>query len=139
VGEALFFGKDLFTGGIIEGMNGGVLELYTQVIEIAEKPKVPSGELGTNPQGDVADVDEKKYGETSYRAILDIGYLDINPDHLISVHDDVEIADASSDMLILDVGDNKAGYEVGDFIRFRMKYMGALGIMNSDYIDKMVE
>jgi predicted amino acid racemase len=51
----------------------------------------------------------------------------------------VEIADASSDMLILDVGDNKAGYEVGDFIRFRMKYMGALGIMNSDYIDKIVE
>jgi hypothetical protein len=28
---------------------------------------------------------------------------------------------------------------VGDFIRFRMKYMGALGIMNSAYIDKIVE
>lgn len=139
VGEALFFGKDLFSGGTIEGMHEGVMELYTQIIEIAEKPKVPSGDLGVNPQGKVADIDEDEYGETSYRAILDIGYLDINPDHLISVHDDVRIADASSDMLILDVGDNERGYEVGDFIRFRMKYMGALGIMNSDYIDKMVE
>lgn len=139
VGEALFFGKDLFTDGTIEGMHNDVLELYTQVIEIAEKPKVPSGELGKDPQGNVADFDKEEYGETSYRAILDIGYLDINPDHLINVEEDVKIVDASSDMLILDVGDNQSGYEVGDFIRFRMKYMGALGIMNSDYIDKIVE
>lgn len=139
VGEALFFGKDLFSDGTIGGMHNDVLELYSQVIEIAEKPKVPSGDLGMNPQGKMADIDKDEYGETSYRAILDIGYLDINPDHLINVQDDVKIADASSDMLILDVGDNKEGYEVGDFIRFRMKYMGALGIMNSDYIDKIVE
>jgi predicted amino acid racemase len=139
VGEALFFGKDLFTNGTIEGMHNDVLELYSQIIEIAEKPKVPSGEFGMNPQGKVAEVDEEELGETSYRAILDIGYLDINPDHLINENDDVKIADASSDMLILDVGDNRAGYEVGDFISFRMKYMGALGIMNSDYIDKHLE
>ena len=139
VGEALFFGKDLFTDGTIEGMHNDVMELYSQIIEIAEKPKVPSGDLGKNPQGKVANIDKDEYGKTSYRAILDIGYLDINPDHLINIHDDVKIADASSDMLILDVGDNKNNYEVGDFIRFRMKYMGALGIMNSDYIDKMVE
>lgn len=139
VGEALFFGKDLFTEGTIEGMHNDVMELYSQVIEIAEKPKVPSGDLGKNPQGKVASIDKEEYGKTSYRAILDIGYLDINPDHLINVHEDVRIADASSDMLILDVGDNKNNYEVGDFIRFRMKYMGALGIMNSDYIDKIVE
>lgn len=139
VGEALFFGKDLFTGGTIDGMHAGVMELYSQIIEIAEKPTVPSGELGVNPQGEKMEIDRDNYGETSYRAILDIGYLDINPDHLINAHDDVKIADASSDMLIVDVGDNAAGYEVGDFIRFRMKYMGALGIMNSDYIDKIVE
>lgn len=139
VGEALFFGKDLFSDGTIGGMHNGVLELYSQIIEIAEKPKVPSGDLGKNPQGKMANIDEEEYGETAYRAILDIGYLDINPEHLINVQDDVRVADASSDMLILDVGDNKSGYEVGDFIRFRMKYMGALGIMNSDYIDKIVE
>jgi predicted amino acid racemase len=109
------------------------------VIEIAEKPKVPSGEIGMNPQGKLTEVDKEEFGKTSNRAILDIGYLDINPDHLICVEEEVKIADASSDMLILDVGDNKNNYEVGDFIRFRMKYMGALAIMNSDYIDKKVE
>lgn len=139
VGEALFFGKNLFTGGTIEGMHKGVMELYTQIIEIAEKPKVPSGELGSTPTGKQPEIKEEEYGETSYRAILDIGYLDINPDYLINVHDDIKIIDASSDMLILDVGENKNNYKVGDFIRFQMKYSGALGIMNSDYIEKVVE
>jgi len=139
IGEALFLGSNLFTGGTIEGMHNDVLELYSQVIEIAEKPKVPSGELGKNTQGEVASIDEDQIGETSYRAILDIGYLEIDPEYLICLEDNVEIADASSDMLILDVGQNENNYEVGDFIRFRMKYMGALGIMNSDYIDKIIE
>lgn len=139
VGEALFFGNNLFTGGTIEGMHSGVMELYTQVIEISEKPMVPSGDMGLNPQGKSVKINEEHYGKTSYRAILDIGYLDIDPKHLISVNDDVNIADASSDMLILDVGDNESGYQVGDFIRFKMTYMGALAIMNSDYIDKVVE
>lgn len=139
VGEALFFGKDLFSDGTIEGMHNDVLELYTQVIEVSEKPKVPTGDLGKDPQGNVMEINEEDYGKTSYRVILDIGYLEVNPDHLIIDDENVEIVDASSDMLILDVGDNKAGHEVGDFIRFRMKYMGALGLMNSDYIDKTVE
>lgn len=139
VGESLFFGKDLFTGGLIEGMDPGVFELYSQIIEISEKPVVPSGELGENPQGRTMKIDEEAYGKTSYRAILDIGYLDINPDFLMNLPEECEIIDASSDMLVLDVGKNKNNYKVGDFMRFRLKYMGALGIMNSNYIDKIVE
>ncbi len=139
VGEALYFGNNLYSGGVIEGMDPGVFELYSQIIEVSEKPVVPSGEMGTNPQGEKMEIDEEEIGKTHYRAILDIGYLDINPDYLINVHDDVEVVDASSDMLVLDVGKNEANYEVGDFIRFRMKYMGALSIMNSNYIEKRVE
>lgn len=139
VGEALFFGKDLYSDGIIDGMDPGVFELYAQVIEINEKPMVPTGELGNNPVGKKKEINKDDFGKTSYRAILDIGYLDINPDYLIPAEEDVEILDASSDMLILDVGSNDNDFEVGDFIRFRLKYMGALGLMNSNYIDKVVE
>jgi predicted amino acid racemase len=139
IGESLFLGSNLFTGGTIEGLHNDVLELYSQIIEIAEKPKVPSGGLGRNVQGKVASIDEEQIGETSYRSILDVGYLEINPEYLICMEDNVKITDASSDMLILDVDGNENNYEVGDFIRFRMKYMGALGIMNSDYIDKILE
>src|SRR6056297_1077701 len=138
IGEALFFGKDLFTDGLIDGMSDQVMELYTQVIEISEKPVVPSGELGMNPQGKQTEVSQDDFGKTSYRAIIDIGVLDIQPDYLIPVNDNIKILDASSDMLILDVGTNEKGYKVGDEIRFKLKYMGALGLMSSDYIQKRV-
>lgn len=138
VGEALFFGKDLFTDGVIEGMSDQVMELYTQIIEISEKPLVPTGDFGANPQGKTSEVNEDDYGKTAYRAIVDIGVLDIQPDYLIPVNDNITITDASSDMLILDVGTNPKGYKVGDMIRFKLKYMGALGLMSSDYIEKKV-
>lgn len=138
VGEALFFGKNLFTDGVIEGMSDRVLELYTQIIELSEKPKVPMGELGVNPQGQTAKVEEEDFGKTSYRAIIDIGVLDIQPNYLIPVDDNITISDASSDMLVLDMGSNPKDYKVGDTIRFKLKYMGALGLMSSDYIEKKV-
>ncbi len=138
VGEALFFGKNLFTDGVIEGMSDQVLELFSQIIELSEKPVVPTGEMGINPQGRTTEVAEVDYGKTSYRAIIDIGVLDIQPNYLVPVDDNIEITDASSDMLVLDVGTNPENYKVGDMIRFKLKYMGALGLMNSDYIEKVV-
>jgi predicted amino acid racemase len=138
VGEALFFGKDLFTDGLINGMSDQVMELYTQIIELSEKPLVPTGDFGANPQGKTAEVNKDDYGKTAYRAIVDIGVLDIQPDYLIPVNDNITITDASSDMLILDVGSNPENYKVGDMIRFKLKYMGALGLMSSDYIEKKV-
>lgn len=138
VGEALFFGKNLFTDGVIEGMSDQVLELYSQIIELSEKPMVPSGDLGVNPQGKAVQIEEDDYGKTSYRAIIDIGVLDIQPNYLVPVDDHIKITDASSDMLVLDVGSNPNKYKVGDMIRFKLKYMGALGLMSSDYIEKKV-
>ncbi len=139
VGEALFFGKNLFNGETIEGMSDSVLELSTHIIEISEKPLVPTGDLGTNPQGRSASVNDEDYGKTAYRAILDIGYLDVQPDYLIPVDPSIEISDASSDMMILNVGNNPNNYKVGDLVRFKLKYMGALSLMSSDYIDKEVK
>lgn len=138
VGEALFFGNDLYSGGTIEGMSDRVLELNAHIIEISEKPVVPTGDLGVNPQGKTATVDKDDIGRTAYRAILDIGFLDVQPDYLIPADPDITITDASSDMLILDVGDNPRNYKVGDIVRFKLKYMGALSLMSSDYIDKEV-
>jgi len=138
VGEALFFGKDLFSDGIIEGMSDQVLELYTQIIEISQKPMVPSGEMGVNPQGKTSEIVTENVGKTAYRAIVDIGTLDIQPNYLIPVNENITITDASSDMLVLDVGENPSEYKVGDKIRFKLKYMGALGLMSSDYIEKKV-
>jgi predicted amino acid racemase len=139
VGEALFFGLNLFTGKTIRGMKADIFRMYAEVIEITEKPKVPIGELAENPSGDTFEIAEEDYGKTSYRAILDVGLLDISPDYLIPDDKAIHIVDASSDMLVIDLGKTRRNYKVGDLVSFKLKYMGALSLLNSDYIEKRVE
>lgn len=138
VGETLFFGVDLFEEKVIEGMHGDVFTLFAEIIEMQEKPLLPTGTLAANPQGDVIQIDEKLYGRSSFRAILDIGLLDVDPKYLIPEDGEFEILGASSDMLILNLGENPKKYQVGDTVKFGLKYMGALGILNSSYVDKVV-
>ncbi len=137
VGEALFFGNDLFTGELIEGMKPDVLTLYAEIIEITRKPNMPVGELGENVAGNKFEIDETK-AEFSYRAILDIGLLDMQPQYLMPDDSDLTIIDASSDMLVIDMGKSNK-YKTGSLVAFHLKYMGALYLLNSDYIEKMVE
>ena len=94
------------------------------------------GQLAENPSGTMMEIDESLYGKKSLRAIIDVGLLDISPDFLIPDDPDIEVVGASSDMLILDLGHTDKNYKVGDLINFKLKYMGALGIMNSNYIEK---
>ncbi|MBR9919336.1 MAG: alanine/ornithine racemase family PLP-dependent enzyme [Bacteroidetes bacterium] len=138
VGEALYFGADLFTNKTIKGMKSDVFKLETEILEITKKPVVPIGDLAANPSGEVFKVQEEDYGKSSYRAIIDVGLLDISPDYLIPDDPDIEIVNASSDMLIIDLGKTKGNYKVGDLITFNLKYMGALRLLNSDYIDKEI-
>ena len=138
IGESLFFGKDLFTGKLIKGMKKGIFKLHTEIIELIEKPIVPNGEIGTNVTGEMLEFDEKDIGKTSYRAILDIGLLDINIEDLELVDKKITVSGASSDMIVVDLGTVKPKYKVGDLIEFNLNYMGTLHIMNSKYIGKKV-
>lgn len=139
VGEALFFGKDLFTGKTINGMHNDVFKMYAEIIEITEKPNIPDGELGENVAGksfSIENIDD--LGSTSLRAILDIGLLDMQPQYLELEDSTIQIIDASSDMLVVDITRSKTKYNVGDVISFNLQYMGALSLLNSDYIEKIV-
>lgn len=138
VGEILYFGLNLFTMKTVKGMKDDVFKLHAEIIELSEKPKVPVGELAENPSGEVTQINEADYGKTSYRAIIDIGLLDISPEFLIPDDKKIEISGASSDMLVIDLGRTRRNYKVGDLISFKLRYMGALSILNSDYIEKKV-
>jgi predicted amino acid racemase len=138
IGEALFFGNNLFTGKPFSAMKTNVFKLFSEIIEITEKPKVPIGQLAENPSGEVFKIDESEYGKTSYRAILDLGLLDISPDYLEPDDPNISIVNASSDMLVIDLGKTKRNYKVGDYVTFGLKYMGALALMSSDYVEKRV-
>ena len=137
VGETLFFGIDLFENKTIEGMRDDVFLLHTEIIEITEKPSMPYGDMEANPSGETFEIDKTEYGATQKRAILDIGLLDITKiDYLNAVDSRIDFIGASSDMLVIDVSDTQKEYKVGDTVTFKMNYMGALGVMNSNYIEK---
>ncbi|WPR70549.1 alanine/ornithine racemase family PLP-dependent enzyme [Flavobacterium sp. NG2] len=139
IGEALFFGKDLFTGETIEGMHNDVFKLFTEIIEITEKPDTPTGELGENVAGNAFSMDDSTdYGATSLRAILDVGLLDMQPQYLEAEDEDISIVDASSDMLVIDISNSNKKYKIGDLVSFKVRYMGALYLLNSDYIEKTI-
>ena len=129
IGETLYFGVDLVEEKTIEGMHDNVFELFAEIIEMQEKPLLPTGTLASNPQGEVTEIDESLYGQSSFRAILELGLLDDGA---------FEILGASSDMIIINLGENPKNYKVGDLIKFQLKYMGALAILNSSYIEKRV-
>ena len=140
IGEALFFAKNLFTGETFENMHNDVFKLYAEIIEITEKPNNPIGELGENVAGNTYEIDENvDLSATSLRAILDFGLLDMQPQYLSATDESITIIDSSSDMTVIDISNSKNKYNIGDLVSFDLQYMGALYLLNSDYIEKAVE
>lgn len=137
IGEALFFGADLFNGKTIKGMYPFTLELEAQVIEVSKKPDQPFGDLGINPQG-VKYSKSNTPSSTVDRAILDIGVLDVDPQFLIPKNKRIKVMGASSDMLVVDITHSRHKYPVGSTMKFELKYMGALSLLNSRYVEKVV-
>ena len=139
VGESLFFGNNLITGEILEGMETDVFKLFAEIIEITEKPINPIGTMGENPSGEEFDVNPADYGKTHHRAIVDLGVLDVaNSDLIIPEDEKITIVGASSDMLVLDIEKSDKDYHIGDLISFKLKYMAALRLFNSEYITKKI-
>jgi ornithine racemase len=138
VGETLFLGTDVYNNTTFKNMCNDVFTLYAEIIELIEKPLVPMGEMGTNVEGHSFDFDESQIGKTSYRAIIDLGLLDVEEAHLAPVDKNTKFVGASSDMLVVDLGQNRNKLKTGDKLAFSLDYMGVLRIINSKYIDKEV-
>ena len=139
VGETLFLGTDVYNNTKFKKMHSDVFLLYSEIIELMEKPIVPIGEIGTNVEGKTYEFDQTNLGETSYRAIIDLGLLDAETNHLEFIDKSLKLAGASSDMIVIDLGDNKKNYKIGDLVEFKLDYMGLLRIMNSKYIEKRIK
>lgn len=138
VGETLFLGTNVYDGSRYEEMHSDVFKLYAEIIELTEKPMVPEGDMGANLEGESFEFDEEDLGKTSFRAILDMGLLDIDNEHIKLADKGISIVGASSDMIVADLGENNNNYKVGDLLEFNLDYMGTLRALSSNYIDKRV-
>ncbi|SMF10579.1 alanine racemase [Pseudobacteriovorax antillogorgiicola] len=138
IGEALYFGINLFTGKTFKGMHGDVFQLRAEIIELTEKPFAPVGVLGANPSGETPEIEPGDFQKTGLRCIIDVGLLDIDPKFMTPCDKGVEILGASSDMIVIELTDDAKPYRVGETINFNLSYMGVLGLMASKYIEKEV-
>lgn len=139
IGETLFLGTDVYNDTLLDGMHNDIMILYAEIIELTEKPIVPDGTMGTNVEGHSFNLPDQLDGsKTTIRAILDVGLLDIDSSHIIPTKNEIGILGSSSDMLVVDLGDNPFEYKTGDLISFRLDYVSLLRVMNSKYIEKKV-
>lgn len=139
VGETLYLGTDVYNNTTFGEMENDVFQLHAEIIELTEKPANPMGEMGQNLMGETLLFDSTDQSELSHRAIIDIGLLDIDENHIKLKDGNFEIVGASSDMLVIDLGKNSSNFKVGDLIEFQMDYMGILRTMNSQYIEKRIK
>ncbi|HHV39924.1 MAG TPA: alanine/ornithine racemase family PLP-dependent enzyme [Bacteroidales bacterium] len=136
VGETLFCGTDVYHNTTLHNMRTDVFVLFAQIIELIEKPVVPTGEIGTNLEGETPIFDETLQGKTSCRALIDLGLLDVDRKHLMPADTNITIVGGSSDIFVIDLGDNEKEYKTGDSLEFKLDYMGILRLLNSKYIKK---
>lgn len=139
VGETLFFGTDVYNTGALTGMCQDVMTFYAEIIELIKKPMQPDGTMGLNVEGNTVEINDSDIGLVTWRAILNVGLLDVEMGHLVPTDESVECLGASSDMLVVNLGLNRSGYKTGDCIEFKVDYMGALRLMHSKYVQKRVE
>lgn len=138
IGETLYLGTNVYNDTKLDDMAHDIFTLYAEIIELIEKPRVPTGNFGTNLEGESFDFDQSKASDTSYRAIIGLGLLDVDDKHIWCNDKSLEFVGASSDMIVMDLKNNPKKYKVGDELAFSMDYMGLLKLMNSRYIEKKV-
>ena len=138
IGESVFLGTDLLGGGTLPGLRDDAFTLEAEVVELREKSLVPYGETSTLAPFGMEITNDNNVGARGWRAVLTLGALDTEVSGLTPLNPDHIIAGVSSDVLVVNLGEDKGGLKIGDSIKFRPNYAALLRLMASSYIRKEV-
>jgi len=140
IGESILLGTNPITGEVLEGLRADVVTLEAEIVEIQEKRLVPSGEVtDMAPFGEVGQTEDLEPGQRGYRAVVTIGQVDTEIGSLTPLDPDHSIAGASSDLTVVNVGNDPRGLEVGDTIAFRTSYSAFVRLMSNQYTDHILK
>jgi len=138
IGEAIFLGTDLIRGGTLPGLRGDGIVLEAEIAEIKVKSLVPLVET-TAMTPSLSEVHEERTpGMRGFRALVSVGNLDTDISGLTPINPKYSIAGASSDVTVVNIGDEADGLRVGDTIQFRPNYAAFVRLMNGKYVPKVV-
>lgn len=133
LGEAILLGNDTAACTALPGLYGDAFCLSAELVEIQKKPSLPIGVSGANAFGEPVHFEDE--GE-QLRGILAIGRQDTNAEGLRPLDKDICILGASSDHLIVNLGQSKTEYRVGDILSFVPDYGALLKAYTSPYVSK---
>ena len=131
IGEAILLGRDTLTREQIPDLYIDAFTLVAEVIELKTKPSRPYGEIAQDAFGHIPIFEDR--GDMR-RAILALGRQDVDVS-AIKPRIKANVLGASSDHLILDVGDSDL--EIGAEVRFDVGYSALLRAMMSPYVEKV--
>jgi len=139
IGESLFLGTDLINGGTLPKLRNDVVKVSANIVEIRKKNLNPSGET-SNDISPFSGENEQEYapGQRGWRALVSMGQIDTDIYGLTPVLDHHQIAGASSDITVVNVGDEKMGLNVGDSIEFTPSYSALVRLMNGKYVNTRI-
>ena len=133
LGESILLGSETAYFHRIKGTYNDCFRLIAEIIEIKDKPSIPTGKLGLDAFGNKPEFVDKGIRK---RAICAIGKQDVLPQDLVPEDQEIYIIGASSDHLILDITDCKYVYRIGSLVSFYLTYGGILSSMTSEYVSK---
>lgn len=141
IGESVFFGTSPLDNKQFMNLSTKTFEFHANIIELDEKRIVPDGIISEGNVGHAAEFDEEDMSETTHKAILDFGLLDVDKNDIETDDQNIKFVGITSDMTVIDIGKNKTKngkkkYHVGDTICFKPNYMAVARLLNSKFIDK---
>jgi len=138
IGEAVFLGTDLIHGGILPGLRDDAFTLEAEIVEIKEKSLAMQADGSGISTFEPISKEKFAPGQRGYRALLAAGQLDTDVKALTPISPNVQLAGASSDVMVVNLGDNPDGMKIGDSVRFRPAYSALIRLMVGKFIEKIV-
>ena len=141
IGESAFFGTSPLDNETFRNLSSETFRFYGNIIELEEKEIVPDGVINDASIGHTEKFDETMISETTFKAIVDFGLLDVDTNELELLDREIQYVGTTSDMTVLDLGknltkDKKKKYHVGDKVCFKPSYMAVARLLNSKFIEK---
>ncbi len=131
IGEGILIGYETVNRTPISDTYQDTFILEAEIIEYKHKESKPYGKITQNAFGETPVFEDEGIIN---RAIIAVGKQDTIPDDLIPLDTDIKILGSSSDHIILQIKNNS--YQVGDIVKFKLKYGALVNLYTSKYVKK---
>ncbi len=131
VGEGILLGLETVNRTAIPGCFQDTFFVEAEIIELKKKPSKPYGIVTQNAFGETPEFKDR--GEI-LRGIVALGKQDVIVEDLEPYDENIIILGSSSDHIIVEIKNNN--YNIGDKIRFGMKYGALVHLFTSKYVKK---